>query len=346
MPTSRIGMLVAVFAAVAVPSFAQDSTTTAGPWKFSGFAGLNLSQSAFSTNWHGGDRGSIVWVLTSQTSAERQFSSSFNESNTLNLAYGATTQQVPGPAPGQRQWGRPDKTTDQIALQSVGRWTLQAFVDPYAAVAVESQFKDQTDPRGSIALNPVQLKESVGLARVLFHSDTHEALTRVGFALRQTFASAFTDPLGDTKKRFTTNDGGLEWQTDVKQPVLHGHVLWTGRLLVYQPLFFSKSDDLKAVDAALRTADPGRRAVANYWKTTNVEAQSAFAAQITKSIGVNLIAEFVYVKFDEAALVDPALASTADAAVRDAYIGQLDKNVRRAGQYREVLSLALTYKLF
>lgn len=325
---------------------ADDAPVTPGPWKFTANIGLNMAQSAFSTNWSGGDRGSVIWVLTTQSAAERQFSTSFDWSNSLNLAYGETIQQVQGATRGERRWGRPDKTTDAIAFQSVGRWTLGGFVDPYAALGVESQFKDQTDPRGSIALNPVKVKESAGAARVLFKSDTHEGLTRVGFAVRQTFASSFTDPLGETKQRFTTNDGGIEWQTDVKQPVLEKKVLYSGRLLVYQPLFYSKQDDLDAVDRALLAAYPGRRSVANFWKVTNVDVENTFAAQITKSLGVNLVAQFVYEKFDVAALVDPKLAASSDPAVRDAYAAQIDKNVRRSGQYREALSLALTYRLF
>jgi hypothetical protein len=35
----------------------------------------------------------------------------------------------------------------------------------------------------------------------------------------------------------------------------------------------------------------------------------------------------------------------ANPVVRDAYAAQVDKNVRKAGQFREVLSLALTYRL-
>ena len=46
--------------------------------------------------------------------------------------------------------------------------------------------------------------------------------------------------------------------------------------------------------------------------------------------------------FDAAALVDPALAASADPAVQADYAAQVDKNVRKAGQFREVLALALT----
>ena len=68
-----------------------------GPWKFSCTTGLNLSQSSFSGNWSGGDKGSIVWVLNANLKGERQLSTKFNWSNVLQLAYGATLQQTADP---------------------------------------------------------------------------------------------------------------------------------------------------------------------------------------------------------------------------------------------------------
>ena len=317
-----------------------------GPWKFGTNVGLNLSQSAFSTNWAGGDRGSLVWVLTSQSDAERQFSRSFNWSNRLNLAYGQTSRQSPGTDATDLRWESPDKTTDQIALQSLGRWTLGAPIDPYVAFNAETQFQDQSDPRGSLPLNPLKLKESAGVARLLFKTADSEGLTRLGFGFRQTLARAFTDPLGRETGRFTSNDGGIEWQTDVKQPLLAKRVLYKGSLLVYQPLFYSKSGGLGTVDGLLRAAYPGRESVADFWKATDLNFANDLSAQITKNLGVNLAVQWIYDKFDVAALVDPALAASADAAVLAAYAAQVDKNVRRAGQFREVLSLTLTYRLF
>ena len=103
-----------------------------GPWNFDTTVGLNLSQSAFSNNWAGGDRGSFVWVLNSDLAAERQFSKSFNLKNQLQLAYGQTARQSADPnQPDRNRWESPDKSTDLIMEDSVGRFTLGAFVDPY-----------------------------------------------------------------------------------------------------------------------------------------------------------------------------------------------------------------------
>ncbi|HTR96613.1 MAG TPA: DUF3078 domain-containing protein [Candidatus Acidoferrales bacterium] len=341
-------LLLALVLTAAVRSAAADEAKPIepGPWKFGTNVGLNLAQSAFSSNWSGGDRGSIVWVLNSQSSAERQISKSFDWANQLNLAYGETEQQQTGTTAGELRWQSPDKTTDLLSLQSTGRWTLGGSADPYAAFSAESQFRDQTDPRGTIPLNPVKLKESAGLARVLFKTDSSQAVTRIGFALRQTLARAFTDTAGRDERSFSTNDGGIEWQTNVQQPLLRAKVLYKAQLLAYQPLFYSKANQLEQVDAALRAASPGRESISNFWKVVTVDFQNNFAAQITKSFGVSLAAEWTYEKFDEAALVDPTLAASADPATQAAYAAQVDKNVRKAGQFREVLALAFTYRLF
>lgn len=309
-----------------------------GPWKFTTVLNLNLSQSSFSSNWAGGDKGSIVWVLGANSAAERQFNRSFNLLNTLQLAYGQTSKQVDD-GTGGRTWDTPDKTTDQVLFESVGRWTTTAFVDPYLSIRAETQFEDQSNPLGVLRFNPVKLKESAGVARVLKKTEDAEAITRVGFGFRQAIGRTFVAGPPVAKESFSTNDGGFEWQTSVKQPVLQKKVLWTGTLLVFQPVFFSGSGDLEDFDTEARAADPAHEDVADFWRTTDVSAQSLFSAQITKSLGVELFAQWVYDKFDNAANVDPARPLDVRAA-------EVRRSVRKAGQFKETLALAFKYQLF
>jgi hypothetical protein len=347
MMFSRAGLVTAAVLVFAGAAFAQEpDPNTPGPWKFTSSVGLNLSQSTFTSNWAGGDLGSLVWVLSTQSSAERQFSTSFNWTNKLNLSFGQTSQQQRDPATNELRWDSPDKSSDLIFLESLGRWTLGGFADPYAALSVESQFHDQTDPRGSINFNPIKVKGSAGLAKLLYKTENSEALTRVGVAARQIFGKSFTDPLGLNQTSYTSNDVGVEWQTDVTQPMFEKKVVYKGSLLFYQPVTYSNADALETVDATLRAADPTRESIADFWQAIDINLRNDFAGQITKSIGVNLALQFVYDKFDAAALVDPALAASPDPAVRASYAAQIDKNVRKAGQFREVFSLAITYQLF
>ena len=110
------------------PVLAQDEEESehgkldVGVWYPSLTAGVNLTQSAYSDNWAGGDKGTVNWVLSVDADAKRQINPSLNWSNQLQLAYGQTSTQEP--TGGGKSWTRPDKTTDKILFESVGRWTL------------------------------------------------------------------------------------------------------------------------------------------------------------------------------------------------------------------------------
>jgi hypothetical protein len=211
-------------------------------------------------------------------------------------------------------------------------------VDPYVSLRLDSQFLDQSSPLGDIKFNPVKLTESAGIARLLRKTADSEAITRLGFGFRQTLASSIV-PSTLEKESFTTNDGGLEWQTSVTQPILEKKVLYRGQLLVFQPVFYSKSSALEDFDALALAANPGRESVADFWKTPEVNFQNTFTAAITKSLSVGLEAVLVYDKFNSAANVDPS-RPIAD------QIPEIDRNVRKAGQFKEVLAVGFTYRLF
>lgn len=305
-----------------------------GPWKYKTVLGVNLAQSAFSSNWRGGDKGQFTWVASADVGAERQFSERFALANTLKLAYGQTGKQVAGST-----WETPSKSTDQILFESVGRFTLSGFVDPYLALNVESQFLDQSNPAKDLTFNPVKVKESAGIARTWVKTEERELLSRLGFGFRQTFARSISDPLTLEEERFTSNDGGVEFVTTTTWPLLEKRVLYKARLTAFQPVFYSKSDALEEYDALAVAADPTHESVADFWKTTDLDFESTFTAPITKHLNVNLLVQWVYDKFDVAANVDPTLPL----AVLNAEIA---KNTRKAGQFREVLAIGFTYSLF
>jgi hypothetical protein len=310
-----------------------------GPWKLTWVAGLNLSQSNFSENWAGGDKGSIVWVLNSDAKAQRQFGTRYALSNHLQLAYGQTVQQQPDPAdPDRLIWASPRKSNDQIRFESVSRFTLGGWVDPYAALRLEGQFVDESSSLGSILLSPIKLTESAGVARVVQKTDDRELITRLGFGFRETFARQF-DPVTAERVSVATTDGGIEWQTSATQPLFDKKVLFEGQLRVFQPLFFSKSEALDTFDRDALAFDPGRESIADFWKAPNVDVQGVFSAQITKVLAVNLAAQWVYLKFDPATDID----NTKPVAER---IPAVDHGVRKAGQFREALAIGITYTLF
>ena len=350
-PVFRRGIAVAAVALVAATVVHADPPPPAvpGPWKFKGVLGLNLSQSSFTSNWHGGDTGSLSWVANLDAAAERQFSTRFNLLNTLQLAYGQTSQQQRD-TQNELHWDTPDKTSDMIAFESTGRWTLQQFADPYFALRLDSQFQDQSDPIGDILFNPIKLKESAGLARVLLKTDSAQVITRVGFGFRQTFGFSWKSPDGinpsspPTKDSFLSNDGGIEWQTNAIGRILNNRVLFIGRVLVFQPVFYSAHDQLQEFDALAAAANPSYEPVQDFWKATDVDVQATFSTAITKHINVNLFAQFLYDKFDTAANVEGTLEGT----LANGYVpgNDIERNVRKAGQFKQTLAIGITYQLF
>ncbi len=318
-----------------------DTSTTPGPWKFTGTVALTATQSSYSGNWQGGDRGSWTWVSRFDGAADKQVSRAFNTHNTLVLAYGQTSRQQLDPNdPSQRVWEPPVKSTDQIAFESVGRFTLNTFADPYFALRIDTQFLDQSEPNGNLELNPVRMKLSAGLAKVLVKDADREVITRFGLGARTTFGRSFVElPPSQKTTSFNNNDAGLEWVSTATLPLLSKRVLYKGRLGLFQAFTYSQANALKDYDTIAATADPNHRPIADYWKTLDVNFENVFSAKITANLGVDLTAQLIYDKFDSAANVD----NTLDPAV---LIPQVESNVRRAGQFRETLALALSYRLF
>jgi len=336
--------LIALVMLVAVPrAFAADDSnrTPPGPWEYGATAALNLTQSVYSGNWKGGDRGSINWILQGDMKAERQMNIWFNVSNLLQLAYGQTAKQVADSSDLHRiAFQSPEKTTDLILVESTGRFTLDTWVDPFIGLRLESQFSDQTDPRG-ILFNPMRFTQTAGVARVLVKDDNREWLTRLGLSVRETFSKAYVDKVSDETSSSTSVDGGIEWLSTVDQPLIEKRVLYKGRLLVFLPLFFDHSGDLEDFDARLM-ADPafsGHESVQDFWKAPNVNFQNTFTAPITKNLNVNLFLQWVYLKFDQSVDVDNSKTLVDLVPI-------VDGAVRKAGQFKQTLAIGLTYTLF
>ena len=329
---AALGLLLAASA----PAFGADPDTLApGPWKWGSKVGVNITQSAYTSNWSGGDRGSMAWVLNGDVSAERQFTRQYRHKDRLALSYGQTSQQVPSDGdPARLVWDEPIKSSDLILFEHVSLFTLQKYLDPYFGFHLDSQFRDLSNPIGEINFNPIKLKETAGFAHVFEKTEKSEFVSRLGFGFRQTFGKSFVDPATKEKESFSSNDGGFEWQTTMKRPLLQERVLYEGGLLVFAPLFYSKSDALQQFDDLNLLSDD----VAGYWKVPDVNFINSFTTNVTKVITVNLLLHFVYDKFDTKANVDAAVASgTPD---------EIARNIRKAGQFKQVLSLGLTYNLF
>jgi hypothetical protein len=310
-----------------------------GRWYPTLETGLTLTQSTYSDNWAGGDKGSLVWTFITNATLENQISESFHWNNTLKLAFGQTHQQTVGDD-GERFWEKPEKSTDLVDFETLGRLTKGWVVDPFGSGRLETQFQDASDASGrNLSFNPIRIKLSAGVARQLLDQEQRSLLSRIGFTVRQTSRKLFTDPAPDeTTITESTNDGGLEWVTDYKANILNKRVSWTSKLTVFQPVFVSAQDDFDAITELDLTANGIDADLADFITVVDVDWENIFTTQITKLLSVNLYLRLVYDKYDNSvpALLDDDGALTNPTGVKAA--------IRKALQIKETLALGITYR--
>lgn len=227
MKTSIICILL-LFAAMAQ---AQDSTKPAPVygWKHGMVAGLTLTQVAF-TDWAQGGENALSYALNADgKSVEDELGS--NWENTYKFAFGQT--RIGGQ--GLR------KTDDIIDLSTVYTYKLGAYINPYAAATVKSQFAKgyMFDAAGneievSKFFDPGYLTQSVGVG----YKPGKEIKTRLGFALREIITDQFTkyadDPATAAIEK-TSVDGGIESVTNVELQ-LDDNILFRTDLELFSPI--------------------------------------------------------------------------------------------------------------
>jgi hypothetical protein len=257
-----------------------DSSSYADKWERALDLNLTLTQNSYSDSWVGGETGSVSWMANSSFKAARQLCSKFNWSNTLKLAFGQTHQQDQE----TKHWRKPFKSTDLIDGESLGRFTLNTFVDPYLAFRVISQFMDASVPEVKRYVNPLTLSESGGISKLLYKSKETEFLSRLGFGLRQKINKEIVDTLNEKTETQSTNDGGFESVTDFKTSLPGGKITYSTKLTLFKAVFYSESEKLKG------------KPEEDYWKAVDVNWENIISASITKYLTVNLYVQFLYDK--------------------------------------------------
>jgi len=260
-----------VFAAAAS---AADSTATG--WQKSLQIDFTTTQTSYSDSWVGGEAGSVNWVSNLNGTAEKSLSDWLDYKSKLKLSFGQTLTQDAE----TKDWSKPVKSTDLIDWENVFRFTLHKFVDPYAAVRLESQFADASNPDKKIYLNPLKLTESIGASRDIYKKEKDFVTTRLGLAARQIFMrSADTSTANLDIVDTTYFDNGMESVTDAEF-VLNENLKYTGKLTLYKAFYFSKEDEVGN----------------DYWKAVDVNWENIVSASLTKIITVNLYTQLLYDK--------------------------------------------------
>ena len=286
--------------AIIVCSF---SSSNADPWKNSIDFSLNLSQNSYSNNWVGGEVGNLAWVSLGSGIFEKQISPKFNFKNTSRLQFGQTHTQDKD----SRNWQKPTKSTDRIDIENLGRLTLQAWVDPYVAFRIETQFLDASYEPLKRPLNPILLTESAGIARTVYAKDKDQLLSRLGFSFRERIDRVIPgtpeDTLAENITTKTSTDGGIESVTDF-QYRLAENIGYVGKLSLFKAFFFSEKGEFEGTPAE------------DYWKAIDLNFENNLSVAISKYVALTFYTQLLY-----------------------------DKQIDLGGRFKETFGLGLTYKM-
>jgi len=250
--------------------FITASMISADPWKLAVQSNLTTTLNSYSDNWTGGDVGTFSWAAQMQAIAEKQFNVWLADKTTLKLSFGQTATQDPK----TKRWSKPAKSSDQIDGESVLRFTLGGFVDPYAAIHVQSMFLyeyyDASNIRHQLHGNPVDLTESFGITRTFLGKPEVNILSRFGGAVRENINRVRPDD------SLVQTDGGLELITDLKALHPSKIITFVSKLQLYEALFRVNPDSL------------------NYWRYPDVNWENTMSVNIAKYIMFSLYIQMLY----------------------------------------------------
>ena len=248
----------------------------AAGWTITTENNLTLTQHAYSNNWEHGGAGALSWAATSNTTAESHLSEILNSRNALKLEFGQTHNQDAE----THKWAKPVNSADRIDFETVWRFTLGGFVDPFASGRFESQFTDERNPAETRYINPIVLTESFGVARMLIEEEKRQWSMRLGAALRQHLDSDVLNAETDEYESETTTDSGLEFVSEFASPLAAERLTFASKFTAYQALYYSGSDDAENDD----------------WKSPDTAWENVLTVGVTDFVMVNLHLDAFYDK--------------------------------------------------
>ncbi len=242
-------------------------------------ANITLNQAVYSDNWTGGEVGSIAWTSNLLAIAEKQLHAKLNNRNTLKLSFGQTYSQDKD----TDEWIAPLKSTDLIDFETLFRFSLGAFADPYIAGRLESQFYDDRDPNAGNFFDPVEFTEGFGVLRVLIDKDDRLLTARAGLALKQQIDRGVLDTLLQMRGTESRNYAGNEFVTEFGIPLAGDLLSFNSKFMVFKALFSSEA-----------SAAAGQEQTS--WQQPDMDWENILTAHITKYVMVNLYLKLLYDK--------------------------------------------------
>ncbi len=229
---------------------------------------VNLTQSQFSDNWAGSELSNITWTASMNNTAQKQLAEWLKNKNTLKLAFGQTHLQKEDLL-GETYWEKPQKSTDQIAFESLMQFTLKTFVDPYLSLRADSQFLDEAGTK-TLVVNPILFTESAGIMKTIVDGEKTKLNARIGGAVRENW---------NRRVDGIPVDGGIEGIVEFKQIFGLLNASYNSRLSAYKALF--KSDAVAGVDN---------------WKAPDLKWENLLSLNLWKMLSLNLNLDFIYEK--------------------------------------------------
>ncbi|MBN2012285.1 DUF3078 domain-containing protein [candidate division KSB1 bacterium] len=228
-------LLLSVFIIFSTVVIAQDDAPKFG-WKKSVVGDLNLTQTSFD-NWAQGGENSFAW----------QFNFNFNFTNNQeNYSWANSGKLTYGSLKAGDEEFR--KSIDEIKLESVYTYLMNAYINPFVAATGESQMTagykyndDGTKTQIAAFMDPGYLRESAGVG----YSKNDIVKTRLGVALKQTFSSDYPyadDPETKNEIEKFKNEIGAESVTDLNWKIASNSLL-TSKLEL-----FSNIKGVKEID--------------------------------------------------------------------------------------------------
>jgi hypothetical protein len=263
----------------------------AEPWKIDINANVATTLNSYSDNWTGGEAGSFTWGSQFLGVAERQLNPKFNTKTTLKMQFGQTATQDNT----SKAWSVPKKSTDLIDGEELLRYTLDAWVDPFASVRAISEFVDESDSMLTRYGNPLELTEAIGVSRTLKKSETAYWSTRVGGAARQLIDRHRLDTATGVRKTRVINDGGVEFDMDLKLENKRKWTTFLSSLRLYEALISSEANAEKGTSAE------------NDWRYPHMKWENTLTLTYAKYIMLNVSA---YAYFDKDIKSDIRLKET------------------------------------
>jgi hypothetical protein len=273
---------------------------SAEPWKIDIGANLTTGVNSYSNNWVGGEAGSFTWAAQFLGVAEKQFSKQVNSRTSLKLQFGQTATQNKE----NKSWSVPQKSSDLIDGEELLKLTLDAWVDPFVSVRAISQFLDGSDSQLVRYMNPVEITEAAGVNRTLQKNESVEWATRLGVAARQLVDRHHLDTASGTRSTNYTNDGGFEFDMDLKAANKEKWISYLGSLRIYEAVLSSKADAFKGTTAE------------NDWRYPHVKWENTLTLTFAKYLMLNLSA---YLYYDKDIHRDPRLKETFSAGLTYTY---------------------------